>query len=54
MPNGTENVFLSIAQAVTEVLKKSHFSLQMGKCPIPVAEDSGLSPSSFINKISSE
>ena len=24
-----------------EVLKKSHFSLQMGNCPIPVAEDSG-------------
>ena len=28
--------------AVTDVLKKSHFSLQMGNCPIPVAEDSGL------------
>ena len=25
-----------------EVLKKSHFSLQMGNCPIPVAEDYGL------------
>ena len=24
-----------------EVLKRSHFSLQMGNCPIPVAEDSG-------------
>ena len=24
-----------------EVLNKSHFSLQMGKCPIPVAEHSG-------------
>ena len=40
--NGAENVFLSIVQAVTEVLNKSHFSLQMGNCPIPVAEDSGL------------
>ena len=36
-----ENVFLSIVQAVAEVLNKSHFSLQMGDCPIPVAEDSG-------------
>ena len=41
IPNGTENVFLSIVQAVTEVLNKSHFSLQMGNCPIPVAEHSG-------------
>ena len=24
-----------------EVLKECHFSLQMGNCPIPVAEDSG-------------
>ena len=24
-----------------EVLKKSRFNLQMGNCPIPVAEDSG-------------
>ena len=31
-----------MAQAVTEVLNKSHFSLQMGNCPIPVAEHSGL------------
>ena len=38
-----ENVFLSIVQAAMEVLKESHFSLQMGNCPIPVAEDSGLS-----------
>ena len=28
-------------QAVTEVLNKSHFSLQMGNCPIPIAEHSG-------------
>ena len=35
---------LSIVQAVTEVLNKSHFSLQMGNCPIPVAEHSGLRP----------
>ena len=43
IPNGAENVFLLIVQAVTEVLNKSHFSLQMGNCPIPVAEHSGLS-----------
>ena len=42
MPNEAENVFLLIEQAVTEVFNKSHFSLQMGNCPIPVAEDSGL------------
>ena len=36
------NVFLLIVQAVTEVLNKSHFSLQMGNCPIPVAEHFGL------------
>ena len=41
MPNGAENAFLSILQAVMEFLKKSHYSLQMGNCPIPVAEDSG-------------
>ena len=41
-PHGAENVFLSIVQAAMEVLKKSHFSLEMGNCPIPVAEDSGL------------
>ena len=29
-------------QAVTEVLSKSHFSLQMGNRPIPIAENSGL------------
>ena len=39
--NGAENVFSSIVQAVTEVLNKSHFSLQMGNCPVPVAEHSG-------------
>ena len=39
-----------------EVLKKSHFSLLMGNCPIPVAEDSGLNrfdcsqDSSFFHK----
>ena len=33
--------FSSIVQAVTEVLNKSHFSLQMGNCPIPVAEHFG-------------
>ena len=38
IPNGAENVFLSIVQAVTEVLNKSHFSLQMENCPIPIAE----------------
>ena len=43
MPNGAENVFLSIVQAVMEVLNKSHFSLQMGNFPIPVAEHSVLS-----------
>ena len=42
MPNGAENVFLSIVQAVTEVLNKSHFSLQMENCPIPIAEHSGM------------
>ena len=36
-----KNLFLSIVQAVTEVLKKSHFSLQIGNCTIPVAEESG-------------
>ena len=36
-----ENVFLSIVQTKTEVLNKSHFSLQMGNCPIPVVEHSG-------------
>ena len=41
IPNGAENEFLSIVQAVTEVFNKAHFSLQMGNCPIPVAEDSG-------------
>ena len=41
IPNRAENVFLSIVQAVTEVLNKSHFSLQMGNCPIPIAEHSG-------------
>ena len=45
-----ENVFLSIVQAVTEVLNKSHFSLQMGNYPIPVAEDSGLYHLLFNNK----
>ena len=45
--NGAENVFLSIVQAVTEVLNKSHFSLQMGNCPIPVAEHSGHSLNYF-------
>ena len=40
--NGVENVFLLIVQAVTEVLNKSHLSLQMGNCPISVAEHSGL------------
>ena len=39
--NGAENIFLSFVQAVIEVLKKSHFNLQMGNCPIPIAEDSG-------------
>ena len=34
-------MFLSIVQAVTEVLNKSHFSLRMGNYPIPVAEHSG-------------
>ena len=43
IPNGAENVFLLIEKAATEVLNKSHFSLQMGNCPIPVAEHSGLS-----------
>ena len=33
---------LSIVQAVTEVLYKSRFSLQMGNCPIQVAEHSEL------------
>ena len=28
-------------ETVTEVLNKSHFSLQMGNCPIPIAEHSG-------------
>ena len=42
IPNRVENVFLPIAQAATEVLNNSHFSLQMGNCPIPVAEHSGL------------
>ena len=41
IPNGAENVFLSIVQVVTEVLYKSHFSLQMENFPIPVAEHSG-------------
>ena len=49
IPNGAENVFLSIVQAVTEVLNKSHFSLQMGNCPIPVAEHSGLSASKHLD-----
>ena len=44
IPNGAEIVFLSIVQAVTEVLNKSHFSLQMGNCPIPDAEHSGPCP----------
>ena len=43
IPNGAENVFLSIVQAVTEVLNKSNFSLQMGNCPIPLAEHSIIS-----------
>ena len=34
-------MFLSIVQAVMEVLNKSHFSLQMGNCLIPVAKHSG-------------
>ena len=33
-----------MVQAVTSVLNKSHFSLQMGNCPISVAEHSGHSP----------
>ena len=33
--------YLQCVQAVTEVLSKSHFSLQVGNCPIPVAEHSG-------------
>ena len=41
IPNGEENVFLWIMQAVMEVLNKSHFSLQMENCPIPIAEHSG-------------
>ena len=40
-------MFLSIVQAVTEVLNKSRFSLQMENCPIPVAEHSG--PWQFMN-----
>ena len=36
-----QKTFLSIVQAVTEILKKSHFSFQMGNCPIPVAKYSG-------------
>ena len=36
IPNGAENVFLLIVQAVMEVLNKSHFCLQMENCPIPV------------------
>ena len=33
-----ENVFLSIVQAVTEVLNKSHFSFQMGKSPLQIVK----------------
>ena len=39
-----------IVQAVTEVLNKSHFSLQMGNCPIPIAEHSGLFQSCFLER----
>ena len=41
-PNVAKDVSLSILQAVSEVFNKSHFSLQMGNYPIPVAEHSGL------------
>ena len=41
IPNGEQNVFLSNVQAIMEVLKKSHFSLKIGNCPIPLAEHSG-------------
>ena len=34
-------VFSSILQALTEVLNKFHFSLQMGNYPIPIADHSG-------------
>ena len=37
---GQKMYFLSIVQAVMEVLNKSHFNLQMGNFPIPVAEHS--------------
>ena len=36
-----QNVFLSIVQAVMEVLNKSHFILQMENCLITVAEHPG-------------
>ena len=41
-------MFLSIVQAVKEVLNKSQFSLQMGNCPIPVAKHSGLFQNDFL------
>ena len=47
--NGAENISLLIVQAVTEVLNKSHFSLQMRNCPIPIAEDSGPSDGDVFN-----
>ena len=39
----------SIVQTVKKVLNKSNFSLQMGNCHIPVAEDYG---QRFVNKLS--
>ena len=39
---GEKIYFYEVAEAeVTEILKKSHFSFQMGNYPIPVAEHSG-------------
>jgi len=44
-----KKLFLSIVQAVMEVLNKSHFSLQTGNCPIPVAEHSEHNHRAFKN-----
>ena len=41
-------------QVVTEVLNKSHHSLQMGNCPIPIAEHPGHQISSLSKSVTAK